>query len=176
MQAEEFRVASIHIVNRQAGLVYLFVKRLTETRADVQKGEKSGRIKAAAMAESGTNHVIVVGGDGLEDMQHRDRIFEHLIRASDQARGISEVRFVNCVERTFQLKSNALEQQFRTLMDNLKGQFIWVQELGGRLLQAQQFISPKIPFVIRSTASWQNGLAEVITRAHRAPVVSFSAF
>src|SRR6202040_52372 len=47
----------------------LVVKSLAETWADVEKRKESRGIETAAMAESAADDVVVVGRDGLENVQ-----------------------------------------------------------------------------------------------------------
>src|SRR5579862_1942836 len=113
MKAKEFLVAAIDIVNGNISPAQLSVKGVTKPRPDVQKRKKTRRIEAAAMPKPRANFMIIVGGDGLEHVQHGNGEFQHVVGASQQTRGICKVALIDQVTCTLQFPHNSLQQQLR---------------------------------------------------------------
>src|SRR5713226_312558 len=67
------------------------MKSVAEARADVEQRKESGRIEAAAVPEPGANQVVVVGSDGLQNVQQPDGRFEQRDGASHQACAVAIV-------------------------------------------------------------------------------------
>src|ERR1019366_4352971 len=91
VQAEEFFVAAIKVIHGDASSVELVVKRVAESRADVQQRQKSRRVEPAAVTESRADDVIVVGRDRLKNMEQPDGRLDQLVGAPDQARRVPVV-------------------------------------------------------------------------------------
>src|ERR1051326_8612714 len=119
MQAKKLLMTAIDVVDGEASFAKLRVEGLAEARANVQQAEEAGGIESAAVTEAGANQMIVVGRDGLEHVQHGNRVLEHLVGAADQGAGIGVVAVFNQGARAAEVKSNALQQDFRALMDHL---------------------------------------------------------
>ena len=78
VQAEEFFVTAVEFADGKPGAAKLFVKSVAEARADVEQRKESGRVEAAAVPQAGANQVIVVGSNGLQNVQQADGRFEQL--------------------------------------------------------------------------------------------------
>ena len=78
VQAEELFVTAVKFANGKAGAAELLVKSVAEARANVEQRKESGRVEAAAVPKAGANQVVVVGGDGLQNVQQADGRFEQL--------------------------------------------------------------------------------------------------
>ena len=88
VQAKEFFVTAIEVVERDSCALELVVKTLAETWADVEKRKESRGIETAAVAESAADDVVVVGRDGLENVQKADGRLDELVGAADEARAV----------------------------------------------------------------------------------------
>jgi hypothetical protein len=91
VKAKEFFVTAIEVVERDSCALELVVKTLAETRADVEKRKESRGIETAAVAESAADDVVVVGRDGLENVQKADARLNELVGAADEARAVGEI-------------------------------------------------------------------------------------
>src|ERR1700756_5673112 len=74
VEAEELRMTAIEINYGQAGFLQLKIKCLAQAGPDMQQGKKSGRVQTTAMSKPCADDVIVVGCNGLQHVQHRDRV------------------------------------------------------------------------------------------------------
>ena len=84
VQTEEFPVAAVELIHVEVDLAQLGVESLTQARTNMEQGKETGRIQTAAMSEPGTDQVIVVGRDSLQNVQHGDRIFQHVVAAAQE--------------------------------------------------------------------------------------------
>src|SRR5215471_12817914 len=91
VQCEELFMPAVDVIHREVGPLQLIIESLPQTRADVQQGQEPRRIKAAAVAESGADQVVIVGRDGLEDIEQMDGIVDLHVGAANQAGGIEQV-------------------------------------------------------------------------------------
>src|SRR5208283_4986912 len=116
VQAEEFFVTAVEIADGDASSAELPVKSVAKPRANVQQREESGRIEAAAVAETGANDVIVAGSNRLQDVQQADGRFEQLEGAPNQPRAVAEVGVLERIEGAAEFESRSFQKQLRTLV------------------------------------------------------------
>src|ERR1700720_4695933 len=110
VQAKEFFVTAIEVIERDSCALELVVKSLDETWADVEKRKESRGIETAAMAESAADDVVVVGRDGLENVQKADARLNELVGAADEARAVSEIGALEMFERAAKFEGRSLQQ------------------------------------------------------------------
>ena len=88
VQSKELFMPAVEIIDAESGLQQLSVKGIAQTGPNVEERQKARGIQTAAMPKSRANQMIVVWRDRLQNMQHGDRIIEHLIGAANQSRGV----------------------------------------------------------------------------------------
>src|ERR1700676_2384168 len=91
VQGKKFFVTSVEVAGAEVGAGELFVKSVAEARADVEQRKESRRVEAAAVPEAGANQVIVIGSNGLQNVQQADGRIEQRNGATDQASGVAVV-------------------------------------------------------------------------------------
>ena len=96
VQAEEFFVTAIKLAHTNPRTAKLLVKSVAKARADMQQRKESGRIQSAAMPEAAANQMVVVGGDGLQNVQQSDRRLKQRNGATDQACAIAIIAALEC--------------------------------------------------------------------------------
>jgi hypothetical protein len=170
VQAEEFLLAAIKFAGGEAGAAELLVKAVAEARADVEQRKKSGRVEAAAVPEAGANQVVVVGSNGLQDVQQADGRFEQLDGSTDQACGVAIVDAIERFEGATEFESRSLHQQFRALVHDQESHFVFVQEFFGRLLQGEQLIGAQIALVVGRSLARKNRFCELVAMCHSEPM------
>src|SRR5208282_765195 len=170
VQTEEFFVTAIEVADSDAGAAKLLVKSVAETRTDVEQRKKSRRIKPAAVPEAGANEVIVAGRNGLQDVKQADGRLNHLDGAADQARGVAVVGVLQRFEGTAEFESRSFQEQLRTLVYNQKSHLVWVQQLGGRFLQGEQFVGAQIALVVGRSLAGKNRFGEFVAMCPSKPV------
>src|SRR4051794_36301763 len=108
------------------------------------------------MSESGANDVVLVRRERFENVQQIDRTIKHAKGAVHQLCAAGVLAFANGSSGTLEFVSRSLQQQFRSLMHDLKHQLVRMGTLLRTLLQGQQLICPQIPFVIGCPGTRQN--------------------
>ena len=132
----------------------------------MKKRKKARGIEAATVAQSRADDVVVVGSDGLQDVQHGDWVLQLHIGAPDQASGIQEVAFRDQAQSPFQLESRALHEQFGGLVHNLKGHLIFMEQVRRRFLQGKKFVGAQIALVVGGSLPGQDGLPHFFGFVH----------
>jgi hypothetical protein len=117
---------------------------LAEARTDVQQRKESGRIKATAVSQAGANDVVVVGSYGLQDVEQADGRFKQRNGAPDQARAVAIIGAIERLECAAQFECRSLHEQFRALVHDQEGHFVFVQQFCGRLLQGEQLVGAQV--------------------------------
>src|SRR5882724_5401499 len=110
MQAKEFLVTAIQIVHADPRLAQLGVKSLAQPRTDVEQGQETRRIQAAAVSQAGANQMVVIRRDRLQFVQHGDRILQHVISTAQKLGGVEEIALRNQPAGAIQLPGNSLQQ------------------------------------------------------------------
>src|SRR5262249_57363260 len=82
MQAKVLFMPAIDVVRGQPLGGQLLLERFADPGCDMEQGKKSGRVQAAAMSQAGADDVIVVGSDGFQHVEQRDRVLQHAIGPS----------------------------------------------------------------------------------------------
>jgi hypothetical protein len=118
------------------------------------------------MAQPSTDDVIVIGSNGLQNMQETDGILQLCIRAANEARGIEKIPPCDVLESALQLKSSSLHQEFRSLMYHLEGELVLVKEFLRLLLQSQQLVGAQVTLIIRRSLAWKNRFTQIFGFVH----------
>src|SRR6266852_7245256 len=138
------------------------MKSVAEARADVEQRKESGRIEAAAVPSSGANQVVVVGSDGLQDVQQPNGRFEQRDGATHQACAVAIVAALERFEGAVEFERRSLHEQLRALVHDQEGHLVFVQQVCGRLLQSKQLISPQIALVIGRSLARKNWFCDLV--------------
>src|SRR5919197_279990 len=72
VQAKEFLVPAVDIVDGDSVSPDLCEESVAEPRANVQQGHKSRRIEPTTMPQAGANDVVIVRRDAFQDVQQPD--------------------------------------------------------------------------------------------------------
>src|SRR5208337_4317191 len=110
------------------------------------------------------------GRNGLQDVKQADGRLNHLDGAADQARGVAVVGVLQRFEGTAEFESRSFQEQLRTLVYNQKSHLVWVQQLGGRFLQGEQFVGAQIALVVGRSLAGKNRFGEFVAMCHSKPV------
>src|SRR5947207_6146719 len=111
MQCKEVRMTPIKFVHAQICSFQLMMKCLPQARTNMEQRKETWRIQAAAMSKPGTDQVVVVRRDRLQNMQQGNREFQHVIATPQQLGGVGEFALGNQGSSTFQFPSNPFQQQ-----------------------------------------------------------------
>src|SRR5262249_762835 len=103
--------------------------------------------------------MVIIRSDRLKDMQKSDRVIQLHVGSPYEAASVKVVALHNKRQCAFQFKHRPLHQQLRSLVHNLKSEFIRMQEIGGVLLQGEERICSQVSFVVGGTFAGQNWLA-----------------
>src|SRR5436190_15158922 len=107
------------------------------------------------MSQAGTNQVIIVWGDRLQNVQQGDWLFDHLIRAANQACRVKKIALFDIGERPLKLERGAFHEEFRSLVNYDKGGFVFVEKILRQLLKREQFICPQVALIVGSALARQ---------------------
>src|SRR5215469_4000793 len=161
MQAKEFVVSPVNVHEAGSALLQLILECVADARRDVQKGEKSRRVQPASVPQPGADDVVVVGRDGFENVQHRNRIFQHGVGAPHKPAGICVVALRQADPGAFQLPDGPFHQQFRSLVNDLERKLVGMRKLLVGSLQRKEIVGAEVAFVVGCALTFQNRLAKI---------------
>src|SRR5215472_10617112 len=161
VKPEEFVVTPVDVHEAGSALLQLILERVADARRDVQQGEKSGRVQPASMPQPGADDVVVVGRDGFENVQHRNRIFQHGVGAPHEPAGICVVALRQADPGAFQLPHSPFHQQFRSLVNDLERKLVGMGKLPFGSLQRKEIVGAEVAFVIGCALTFKNRLAKI---------------
>src|SRR4051812_33365254 len=104
MQLEILTWLAVDIEHGHADILNIFFERLPDRLRDMQQSEEAWRIEAAAMSQASADHVVVLGCDLLQDVQQRNRRFEHVVSATHQSGSLTKLAFADPNAHAFQIE------------------------------------------------------------------------